>query len=183
MYDHEGMASILSSRFFADWREDIPLSFPDDPPPWASRPHEPITEQEMLQLLMGAANTTAPGFSGIGWQLLKEACLGQDKVWEGMGGTLIAVFEACLALGHHPAIWKQAMVTVIPKPGKTGYICTKAHCPISMLTSHCCMMFNAHIAWALNAASCYSMSKGFSTTSTTTDWSLFCKTSDSHWKW
>ena len=33
IYDHEGMASILSKRFFADQREDIPPSFPDDPPP------------------------------------------------------------------------------------------------------------------------------------------------------
>ena len=87
----------------------------------------------MLQLLMGAANSTAPGFSGIRWQLLKEACLGQDKVWEGLGGMLIAVFEACLTLGHHPAIWKQATVTVIPKPGKTDYTHAKAHPPISLL--------------------------------------------------
>ena len=50
-----------------------------------------------------------------------------------MGGTLIAVFEACLVLGHHLAIWKQATVTVIPKPGKTDYTHAKAHCPISLL--------------------------------------------------
>ena len=87
----------------------------------------------MLQLLMGAANSTTPGFSGIGWQLLKEACLGQDKVWEGLGGTLISVFEACLILGHHPTIWKQATVMVIPKPSKTDYTHVKAHCPISLL--------------------------------------------------
>ena len=102
-------------------------------PPRAPRPHEPITEQEMLQLLMGASNSTTLGFSGIGWQLLKEACLGQDKVWEGLGGTLIVVFEACLVLGHHPAIWKQATVTVIPKPGKTNYTRAKDHRPISLL--------------------------------------------------
>jgi hypothetical protein len=31
-YDHQGMADLLSERFFTDAREDIPTSFPDDPP-------------------------------------------------------------------------------------------------------------------------------------------------------
>ena len=33
IYNHEGMASILSKCFFTDQREDIPPSFPVDPPP------------------------------------------------------------------------------------------------------------------------------------------------------
>lgn len=43
------------------------------------------------------------------------------------------VFKAGLILGHHPTIWKQAMVMVIPKPGKANYTCMKAHHPISLL--------------------------------------------------
>jgi hypothetical protein len=32
VYDHEGMASLLSERFFAEEGTPIPTSFPDDPP-------------------------------------------------------------------------------------------------------------------------------------------------------
>ena len=84
-------------------------------------------------MLMETSNSSAPGFSGIGYQLLKQACVGWDKVWEGLSGTLISVYNACLSLGHHPAIWKQAMVTVIPKPDKPDYTRAKAHHPISLL--------------------------------------------------
>ena len=38
VYTHEGMASVLSKRFFADWHEDISLSFSDDPPPLGPSP-------------------------------------------------------------------------------------------------------------------------------------------------
>ena len=84
-------------------------------------------------MLMETSNTSAPGFSGIGYQLLKQACLGWDKIWEGMSHTLISVYNTCLSLGHHPAIWKEATVTVIPKPDRPDYTRAKAHRPISLL--------------------------------------------------
>ena len=114
VYDHEGMANILSKWFFAKDTGQVPLDLPDNPEPQEAREHAPITEQETLKMLMETSNSSAPGFSGIGYQLLKQACVSWDKVWEGLSGTLISVYNACLSLGHHLTIWKQATVTVIP---------------------------------------------------------------------
>ena len=83
--------------------------------------------------MMETSNTSAPGFSGIGYQLLKHACIGWDKIWEGLSCTLISMYNTCLSLGHHPAIWKEASVTVIPKPDKPDYTGANAHHPISLL--------------------------------------------------
>ena len=55
------------------------------------------------------------------YQLLKQACLGWDTIWEGISHTLISVYNACLSLGNHPALWKQAMVTVIPETDHPDY--------------------------------------------------------------
>ncbi len=136
VYDHESMTAILSRRFFAEARQPIPLSLPGDPPPRPERTHFPISESEITPLLTQAANKTAPGFSGIGWLLLKRAWHGRDGDdvrWEGLGGTLTLLYEACLRLGHHPDVWKQATVAVIPKPDRPDYTQAKAHRPISLL--------------------------------------------------
>ena len=60
--------------------------------------HAPILEQEPLKMLMETSTTSAPGFSGIGYQLLKQACLGWDKVWDGLLCTLISVYNTCLVM-------------------------------------------------------------------------------------
>jgi hypothetical protein len=101
-FDHEGMASILSKCFFTEQREAIGPLFPDDPPPVPTRDWSPLMEEETLPLLMGAANSSTPGISGIGWLLLKAAWLGHDKIWDGLGNMLLNIFEGCIALGHHP---------------------------------------------------------------------------------
>jgi len=92
--------------------------------------HFPISESEITPLLTQAANKMALGFSGIGWLLLKCAWHGRDGDdvwWEGLGSTLTLLYEACLCLGHHPDIWKQATVAVIPKPDWPDYTQAKAH--------------------------------------------------------
>ena len=87
VYDHEGMANILSKRFFAKDTGQVPMDLPDDPEPREAQEHVPITEQETLKMLMETSNSSAPGFSGIGYQLLKQACLGWDKIWDGLSCT------------------------------------------------------------------------------------------------
>jgi hypothetical protein len=42
VYDHEGMASLLSARFFAEEGDPIPTTFPDDPTPRATREFSPF---------------------------------------------------------------------------------------------------------------------------------------------
>lgn len=125
-FEHEEMADALSERFFTEEREPIPLVFADDPPPVQVRPFPPLTEEEVERLLKTTANKTAPGPTGVGWQMLKWA-------WPVIGSTLTNVFDACVHLGHHPARWREAMVVVIPKPDKPDYTLPKAHRPISLL--------------------------------------------------
>ena len=56
------------------------------------------------------------------------------KTGLGSSGELLAnMFNACIHLGHHPAPWREAVVTVIPKPDKPDYSQAKVHRPISLL--------------------------------------------------
>jgi hypothetical protein len=64
-FDHEIMADTLSRRFFAETRDTIPESFPDDPAPKEARPFPPFNEDELYDLLKATANKSAPGGSGI----------------------------------------------------------------------------------------------------------------------
>jgi hypothetical protein len=120
VYDHEGMASLLSARFFAEEGLPIPTAFHDDPPPREVREFFPFGESELHGLLRTTANKLAPGSSGIGWSLLK-------KGWGAVKDHLILIFNASLILGHHPARWKEAKVVAIPKPDKPDYSLPKAH--------------------------------------------------------
>jgi hypothetical protein len=126
VYDHEGIASLLSARFFAEEGTPIPTTFEDDPAPRATRTFLPFGESELFSLLRTTANKSAPGSSGIGWSLLK-------KGWGAVKDHLLLVYNACLTLGHHPPRWKEAKVMAIPKPDKADYSLPKAHHPISLL--------------------------------------------------
>jgi hypothetical protein len=126
VYDHEGMASLLSTRFFAEEGSPIPTSFNDDPLPQDVQPFTPFGESKLLSLLRAMANKSAPGSSGIGWSMLK-------KGWEAVKDHLILLYNSCLFLGHHLARWREAEVVAIPKPDKADYSLPKAHRPISLL--------------------------------------------------
>lgn len=43
------------------------------------------------------------------------------------------LLEACLRAGHHPRLWKEAVVAVIPKPKRLDYMLAKNFRPISLL--------------------------------------------------
>jgi hypothetical protein len=126
VYDHEGMASLLSERFFAEEGVPIPTAFHDDPTPLPPHPFHAFSETEITPLLKATSNKSAPGSSGIDWSLLK-------KGWDAVKDHLLDVYNACLILGHHPPIWKEAKVVAIPKPDKPDYSLPKAHRPISLL--------------------------------------------------
>jgi hypothetical protein len=125
-YDHQGMSDLLSERFFAEAREDILISFPDDPPKAPTCEFPAFAKEELFDLLKQTANKSALGSSGIGWELLKRG-------WPHMDELLTEIFTACISLRYHPTRWKEAVVVVIPKPGKTDYSQAKAHRPISCL--------------------------------------------------
>jgi hypothetical protein len=125
-FDHETMADTLSQRFFAEDRGTIPAHFTDDLPPHKARPFHLFGEDELFALLKAAANKSALGGSGIGWELMK-------KGWSHMSELLTNVYNACITLGHHPAQWKEATVVVIPKADKPDYSAAKAYQPILLL--------------------------------------------------
>jgi hypothetical protein len=125
-FEHEAMAETLSQRFFTEDRGTIPWHFTDDLPPHETRPFHPFVEDELHTLLKAAANKSAPGSSGIGWDLMK-------KGWSHMSELLTNIYNACISLGHHPARWKEATVVVIPKADKADYSAAKAYQPISLL--------------------------------------------------
>jgi hypothetical protein len=125
-YNHQSMSDLLSDRFFTTARDNIPTSFPDDPTPSLRRDFPAFTKEELLDLLKQTANKSAPGLSGIGWELLKQG-------WPHMDDLLTNIFTACITLQYHPTHWKEAVVVVIPKPGKSDYSRAKAHRPISLL--------------------------------------------------
>jgi hypothetical protein len=125
-FDHETMAGTLSQRFFTEDRGAIPTHFTDDPPPREARPFHPFGKDELFALLKAAANQSALGGSGIGWDLMK-------KGWSHMDELLTNIYNACIILGHHPACWKEATVVVIPKADKPDYSAAKAYRPISLL--------------------------------------------------
>jgi hypothetical protein len=126
LFNHETMAGTLSEQFFTEDRGAIPTCFSDDPPPREARPFHPFGEDKPFALLKVATNKSAPGGSGIGWDLMK-------KGWSHMSELLTNVYNACISLGHHPTRWKEAMVVVIPKVDKPDYSAAKAYQPISLL--------------------------------------------------
>jgi hypothetical protein len=126
VYNHEGMASLLSARFFAEEGVYIPTTFYDDPPPLPPWSFHAFSKAELEPLLKATSNKSAPGSSSIGWSLLK-------KGWDVAKDHLVDVFNACFTLGHHPARWKEAKVVAIPKPDKPDYSLPKAHWPILLL--------------------------------------------------
>jgi hypothetical protein len=120
------MTGILSVWFFTEDGGTIPTHFPDDPPSREARPFPPFREDELFALLKATANKSAPGGSGIGWDLMKAG-------WKHMSELLTNIYNACISLGHHPERWKEATVVVIPKADKPDYSAAKAYRPISLL--------------------------------------------------
>ena len=125
-FDHEEMARLLSTHFFADVPHLITTSFDNDPEPLDTCPFIPFEEGELEEMLKQLKNQSALGLSGIGWFLLKRG-------WPFVGALLANIFTACVRLAHHPTHWKEAKVVVIPKPDKPNYSLAKVHQPISLL--------------------------------------------------
>ena len=126
VFDHEDISSLLCERFFTEDTGTIPLHMPDNPHPRDIRAWPPFGDGELWELLRETKNTSAPGMSGVGWFLLKQG-------WAQVGQLLTNIFNSCIRLGHHPTRWREAVVTVIPKPDKPDYSRAKAHRPISLL--------------------------------------------------
>jgi hypothetical protein len=85
-----------------------------------------VSPEESRDSLLGAGNTT-PGADNITVELLKTA-------WPYIESHTTWLFESCLQVGHHPAVFKGAEVVMIPKLGKRDLSSTGSWRPISLLS-------------------------------------------------
>ena len=125
-HSHEEVSNILSQRFFPKSPPEVNTHFPDDPAPHPTRTLFQIDKSLIEPLLQKAASHSAPGWTGHTWTLIKWT-------WEADPERLTNLLGACLRAGHHPRLWKEAVVCVIPKPNRADYTLAKNFRPISLL--------------------------------------------------
>ncbi|KAJ3454190.1 hypothetical protein MRS44_018084 [Fusarium solani] len=85
-----------------------------------------VTYEEAQHAATSTGNTS-PGSDNITVALIK-AC------WLSIGEYTRRLYEACLRLGHHPPVFKQAEVVMIPKPNKRDLTSPRSWRPISLLS-------------------------------------------------
>ena len=125
-FEPESMARILAERFFVQDNGEVAVVQHDDPIKTPTRPFEPFSTKELTKLLMDTSSTSAPGTTGISWQVLKHA-------WSVIKDHTVTIANACLTIRHHPQIWRHALVVVIPKPDCSDYTLAKNYPPISLI--------------------------------------------------
>ena len=81
--------------------------------------------QEVEAVLAGVSPTSAPGPSGITWPMTKF-------VMAQCPDQLTALLDRCLALGYHPAPWREARVVMIKKPNKKDPSQPRSYRPITL---------------------------------------------------
>ena len=126
VHSHDEVAELLSQRFFAKTPPLVARRFHDDPAQQPTRQLSQINKELIDPLIKKASAKSAPGQSGHTWTVLKWA-------WEADADRIVELLEACLRAGHHPRQWKEALVCVIPKPGRADYTLAKNFRPISLL--------------------------------------------------
>ena len=84
-----------------------------------------ISVEEITSTLISCKNKSAAGDDGINYLMLK-------KLPKNVFQAIAKIFNACLKTGYFPIAWKNASVTMIPKPGKDKKR-AKNHRPISLL--------------------------------------------------
>jgi hypothetical protein len=72
----EDQAEVLKNAFFPDHPPQVLVRQPDDPEPIDPRAERPISVVEIKEMLSDTSNVTAPGDSGLGYQLIKWAVEG-----------------------------------------------------------------------------------------------------------
>jgi len=121
------MTEAFKEHFFLTNHPEVNPFQEEDPTPLPPRSLPPITADEITAALSMTSNNSAPGLSGINYQLLKWAFRSRPD-------RFVDLFNAAISLRHHP--WSTALVVVIPKPTKPNYSLPKAYRPISLL--ECC---------------------------------------------
>ena len=125
-HTHADISKILSTRFFVEAPPVVLTRLEDDPPVRATRELPKFPNSMIADLLADTSNLSSPGASGQTWQLIKWA-------WKSTPEVLTDLITGCVRAGHHPLIWKQAIVCAVPKPHRADYSIVKNFCPVSLL--------------------------------------------------
>ena len=120
------VSKILSNRFFVETPPEVPVRLEDDPPPRATRELPTFSKDMIADLLTDTSNLSSPGASGQTWRLIKWA-------WASTPEILTDLITGCIRAGHHPLIWRQAIVCAVPKPHRADYSLVKNFRPVSFL--------------------------------------------------
>lgn len=91
-------------------------------------PPPPVTVDEINRALHDMRKTAAPGSDGITVPLLLITL-------SVIAPSFVTLFNACISMGTFPSAWKEAMVAVVPKPGKSSYKLVESYRPISVLSA------------------------------------------------
>jgi len=126
IHTHADMSQILSSRFFVEAPPAVPDRLEDDPLPRETRALPNLPDDTIAALLSDTSNMSSPGASGQTWRLIKWA-------WESTPGTLTDLITGCVWAGHHPLVWRQAIVCAVPKPHHADYSLVKNFRLVSLL--------------------------------------------------
>jgi hypothetical protein len=126
VHTHADISRILSNRFFVEAPPAVPTRLEDDPPPRATRGLPRLSDDIIANLLTDTSNMSSPGASGQTWRLIKWA-------WESAPEILTDLITGCVRAGHHPLIWRQAIVCAVPKPHRADYALVKNFRPVSLL--------------------------------------------------
>ncbi|KAI5115681.1 hypothetical protein M0805_005481 [Coniferiporia weirii] len=101
----------------------LDAGLPPAPPP--PPPALPLLASELEMALSGTSNLSAPGPSRISYRPLKWVVMHYPT-------EVLALFNDCLCLGHHPKCWRAAKVVMLRKPNKKDPFSPQSYCPITL---------------------------------------------------
>ncbi|KAI5115651.1 hypothetical protein M0805_007945, partial [Coniferiporia weirii] len=101
----------------------LDAGLPPAPPP--PSPVPPLLASELEAVLAGTSNLSAPGPSGISYCPLKWVVMHYPA-------EVLALFNDCLRLGHHPECWWAAKVVMLRKPNKKDPFSPQSYRPITL---------------------------------------------------
>ncbi|OHW96943.1 endonuclease reverse transcriptase [Colletotrichum incanum] len=104
---------------------DIPAETPG-PRLEANLPFPRVTKDEVQTSIFSARSTT-PGSDGITTAVLKTA-------WPVIEDIVFWLYSGCVREGWHPTCFKEAILVILPKPGKRDRALPRSHRPIALLS-------------------------------------------------
>ena len=123
---HADIANVLSNRFFVRAPPEVPTRLEDDPPTKETRALPAFSDDLIENLLTNTSNLSSPGASGQTHPVIRS--VSNSGV---LDHAHLIILHVCA--GHHPLIWRQAIVCAVPKPHRADYSLAKNFRPVSLM--------------------------------------------------